>query len=212
MDVSCCYIWLLRTESRSPFTSTNSSAACGEVVHQISTHPDCARHHAHVLSGGFSLQLCTRYLVVPPHARRNKVLLSELCHSLPLQKRCLSSFRVKNQVSNVFPLAIFQAAICICFRHESMSTSAREHTQHYIVPTKMFRFPFRRTKMMARYDTRACDGSFGNGLVDAWRRTGTECCQPPEALADGPDASSIHCHLIHQVGGDFAWNNRTYTF
>ncbi|CAM9458894.1 unnamed protein product [Ectocarpus sp. 13 AM-2016] len=53
-------------------------------------------------------------------------------------------------------------------------------------------------EMMARYDTRACDGSFGNGLVDAWRRTGTECCQPPEALADGPDASSIHCHLIHQ--------------
>ncbi|CAB1105475.1 unnamed protein product [Ectocarpus sp. CCAP 1310/34] len=53
-------------------------------------------------------------------------------------------------------------------------------------------------EMMARYDTRACDGSFGNGLVDAWRRTGTECCQPAEALADGPDASSVHCHLIRQ--------------
>lgn len=92
-----------------------------------------------------------------------------------------------------------------------MPTSARAHTQHYIVPTTMSRSTFRRTKMMARYDTHSCDGSFGNGLVDAWRRTGTECCQPGEALADSPDASSIRCHLIHQVGGVLPAINRTYT-
>lgn len=58
--------------------------------------------------------------------------------------------------------------------------------------------------MMARYDTRACDSSFGNGLVDAWRRTGTECCGPGGyggAIRAGSPSSSIRCHLMQQVKG-----------
>lgn len=54
-------------------------------------------------------------------------------------------------------------------------------------------------QMMSHYDTINCDSSFGNGLVDAWRRTETECCKG-KAGTTAAQSSSIQCHLIHQVG------------
>eukprot|EP00903_Cladosiphon_okamuranus_P018385 g16911.t1 len=62
-------------------------------------------------------------------------------------------------------------------------------------------------EMMAQYDTEACDTSFGNGLVDAWRQTGTECCGgSPDGGFGGlirggstsSSSSSIRCHLMKQ--------------
>eukprot|EP00904_Undaria_pinnatifida_P005266 jgi/Undpi1/186/HiC_scaffold_1.g00183.m1 len=54
-------------------------------------------------------------------------------------------------------------------------------------------------QMMAQYDTAQCDASFGNGLVDKWRNTGTDCCVGGGGVAGGGyDSSSIRCHLIQQ--------------
>lgn len=66
--------------------------------------------------------------------------------------------------------------------------------------------------MMAMYDTEKCDSSFGNGLVDAWRETGTECCVGGTGGAAAGSSSSIRCHFMKQVNYEPLPTGATYVF